>query len=112
MSYPPGVIEINIIIITSIISPAASSAIGMACSWHPSATSPFILLPLSQSCSSHSKNLCTSKITVCINKVIMRMYHLLLIYILVDEEETEQRRMKYKEDIIDLEKQFSDLKEQ
>lgn len=40
------------------------------------------------------------------------MYHLLLIYILVDEEETEQRRMKYKEDIIDLEKQFSDLKEQ
>ncbi|XP_065069143.1 breast cancer metastasis-suppressor 1-like protein-A [Rhopilema esculentum] len=30
----------------------------------------------------------------------------------MDEEETENRRLKYKEDIFDLEKQFSDLKEQ
>ena len=35
-----------------------------------------------------------------------------LVSISVDEEETENRRLKYKEDIFDLEKQFSDLKEQ
>ena len=49
---------------------------------------------------------------IVISVIFLIQYSSTFLLVSVDEEETENKRMKYKEHISDLEKQFSDLKDQ